>query len=162
MPRPDSAASGAGDAPLRASGLRLHHDGRWSHEGAPIRNARLRELFDRSVRYLPEARAYALQVGRFRARIEVEEAAFFVRSFEAGSGEIALSDGSCETLEVASLRSSTRDGALLCTVKRGLRPEGVPARFQHAAQAELLNAVQDEPEGPCLRVRHETLQLPAL
>ena len=32
--------------PLRPFGLVLHHDGSWSHEGVPIRNARLRTAFD--------------------------------------------------------------------------------------------------------------------
>jgi len=38
-----------GPPPLRPFGLRLHHDGRWSHEGTPIANARLRALFDKGA-----------------------------------------------------------------------------------------------------------------
>ena len=42
-----------GPPPLRPFGLVLHHDGRWTHEGVPVTNRRLREAFDRSVRFLP-------------------------------------------------------------------------------------------------------------
>ena len=147
------AVSGApGPPPLSPFGLVLHHDGRFSHEGEPIANQSLRAVFDRSVRFLPEEGVYVVQLGRFRGQIEIAEAAFFVRAFDAASGEIALSDTSREGLDPASLGVSQRDGALLCRVKRGLAPEGLLARFAHAAQAELLNAVEETSEGPRLRL----------
>jgi hypothetical protein len=152
----DARASGAegrpapGPPPLRPFGLVLHHDGVWSHEGVPIRNRRLRAAFDRGVRYLPEAGVYVVQLGRFRGQIEVEEAAFFVRGFDAPRAELELSDGSRERLDPASLRLSPRDGALLCTIKRALAPQGCAARFFQAAQAELLLAVEESPGGPRL------------
>jgi hypothetical protein len=96
------------------------------------------------VVFLPdegEAGKYVVTLRHFRGEIEVEEAAFFVRSFEAGTARIALSDRSEEVLDVASLSTSPRDGALLCRVKRDLAPGGLLARFGHAAQAELLHAV---------------------
>jgi hypothetical protein len=80
--KPPGAAPVPGPPPLRPFGLVLHHDGRWSHEGVPIRNRRLRAAFDRSVRYLPDASVFVVQLGRFRGQIEVEEAAFFVRAFD--------------------------------------------------------------------------------
>ena len=61
-----------------------------------------------------------------------------------------------------SLRPSPIDGALLCTVKRDLASEGLAARFQHAAQAELFCAVEEGAEGPCLRMAGEVKPLPAL
>jgi hypothetical protein len=152
-PRSEAQSSEARAAPpLRPFGLRLHHDGRWSHEGEPIRNRRLREHFDRSVRYLPDERKYVVTLRHFRGEIEVEEAAFFVRSFDAASGRIALSDGSEEPLDPASLSLSPRDGALLCRVKRALAPEGVLARFRQSAHAELLDAIEETPTGPALRL----------
>jgi hypothetical protein len=169
MSRPDAPAADGGGAgqdagapPLRPFGLVLHRDGRWTHEGAPIRNRKLREAFDRSVRYLVEEGVYVVQLGRFRGQIELEEVGFFVRAFDVDSGEIALSDGTRECLETASLRTSPRDGALLCTVKRADVPQGLPARFFHAAQAELLGAVEETPEGPRLRLRGELAPLPEL
>jgi len=103
----------------------------------------MREHFDRSVRYLPDEGKYVVFLRHFRGQIEVEEAAFFVRSLEPDTGAITLSDGSREPLDCASLRHSPIDGAWLCTVKRALTPEGLPARFDHAAQAELLECVEE-------------------
>jgi len=138
--------------PLTPFGLVLHRDGSWAHEGVPVRNRKLRALFDRSVRYLPEEGVYIVQVGRFRGRIEPEEAAFFVRSVDLARGVVALSDRSEEPLDPASLRVSPLDGALLCTVKRGLVPEGLPARFGRGAQAELLQAVEESAGRLALRM----------
>jgi len=141
----------------------LHHDGRFSHEGLPITNARLRAAFDRGVRFLPGERKYVVQLGRFRGQVEVEEAGFSVRSVDLDRGAVALSDGSEDALEVASLRPSPIDGALLCQVKRSLVPEGLPARFTHAAQAELLGAVEADADGtPGLRVGGRAIALPPL
>lgn len=152
----------AGPPPLRPFGLVLHHDGRWTHQGIPILNQKLRAAFDRGVKYLPAERVYVVTLGPFRAQIELEEAAFFVREFVAASGEIALSDRSREALELRSLRSSKLDGALLCTVKRALTPAGVPARFTPAAQALLLDAVDTSAEAPALRIAGRLAPLPEL
>jgi hypothetical protein len=149
-----------GPPPLRPFGLVLHHDGRWSHEGQPIGNRRLREHFDRSVRYLPAEGKYVVTLRHFRGEIEVEEAAFFVRSFDAASGRIALSDRSEEALDPASLALSPRDGALLCRVKRALAPEGLLARFCPSAHAELMLAVEETPAGPALRLQGTLRPLP--
>ncbi|MGH7286520.1 MAG: hypothetical protein ACREI8_00670 [Myxococcota bacterium] len=148
--------------PLRPFGLRLHHDGRWSHGGQPILHRRLREHFDRSVVYLPGERKYAVTLRQFRGEIEVEEAAFFVRSFDAATGRVALSDRSEESLDAASLSLSTIDGALLCRVKRELAPGGLLARFRHAAHAELMQAVEEGEGGLALRIAGELRALPEL
>ena len=152
----------AGPPPLRPFGLCLHHDGRWTHEGHPITHARLRAAFDRSVRFLPEERKYVVQLGRFRGEIEVEEAGFFVREIDLESGQIALSDATREALDLNSLRPSKRDSALLCTVKRNLLPEGLPARFTHSAQSALLMAVEETPGGSALRIAGQLRHLPEL
>ena len=139
-----SGGQSKGPPPLASFDLVLHHDGAWTHEGVPFRNIRLREKFDRSVRYLAEEKAYVVQIGRFRGLIDVEEAGFFVRVLDPESGTMELSDGSDAKLDVASLRPSGRDGALLCQVKCELAPGGLPARFSHAAQAEFMNAVSED------------------
>jgi hypothetical protein len=151
-----------GAPPLRPFGLRLHHDGRWSHEGEPIRNRRLREHFDRHVAWLPEERKFVVTLRHFRGEIEVEEAAFFVRSFDAASGRIALSDRSEEALEPASLALSPIDGALLCRVKRGLAPGGLLARFTHGAHAELLQAIEEQGGALALRIGGALHPIPPL
>jgi hypothetical protein len=133
--------------PLAPFGLVLHHDGRWTHEGQPILHRRLREHFDRSVKYLPDDRKFVVTLRYFRGEIVVEEAAFFVRAIDLASGEIALSDGTREPLDVASLHLSPHDGALLCRVKRTLAADGLLARFLHGPQAELLAALEPEAAG---------------
>jgi hypothetical protein len=132
---------------LRPFGLVLHHDGSWTHEGVPVTHARLRAAFDRSVRWLPEERCYVVQLGRFRGRIEVEEAGFFVREVDLETGSLRLSDGSRAALDITSLRLSPLDGALLCAVKRELVAQGLPARFDLGAHAELLQAVEPDRAG---------------
>ncbi len=159
--------AGAQGPALRPFGLVLRYDGRWTHEGRPIANRRLRAAFDRGVRFQPGAGAngegvFVVTLGPFRAQIEVEEAAFFVRAFAPETGAVALSDGSAEPLDVDSLRLSPRDGALLCRVKRNLHPAGLLARFGHAAQAELLGAVEGVADGPALRIAGTPRRLPDL
>jgi len=159
----DARAPRPGPPPLRPFGLVLHHDGRFTHEGVPILHARLRAACDRSVRWLPDEACFVVQLGRFRGQIEVEEAAFFVRDYDAASGELRLSDASRELLDPATLRLSPRDGALLCAVKRELAPpEGLLARFLHAAQADLLAAVEGPEQAPRLRIGGRSLPLPPL
>jgi hypothetical protein len=153
--------------PLRPFGLVLHHDGSWTHEGRPIENRRLREAFDRGVRYLQGGGGdgedvFVVTLGHFRGQIEVEEAAFFVRGFDPERGTITLSDGSTEPLDVGTLRASPRDGALLCRVKRNLGSAHLFARFTHAAQAELLAAVEDERGELALRIADTRHPLPDL
>ena len=153
--------------PLRPFGLVLHHDGSWTHEGQPIANRRLREVFDRGVRFLPGEGAdgegvFVVMLGHYRGQIEVEEAAFFVRVFDPKTGAITLSDGSVERLDARSLRSSPRDAAMLCRVKRNLSSAALLARFTQAAQAELLNVVEDAGDGPALQISGTRHPLPDL
>lgn len=147
--------------PLRSFGLVLHHDGSWTHEGQPFRNRRLREKFDRSVCYLPdEGGAYVVQIGRFRGLIDVQEAAFFVDDIDLSGARVRLSDTTTDELDVATLATSAIDGALLCRVKRDLAKQGLLARFSHRAQAEFMNAVDDEGVG--IVVGGKSVMLPAL
>ena len=150
-----------GPPPLRPFGLVLHHDGSWTHEGIPIRNARVRAAFDRCVRFLAPEQLFVVQLGRFRGVIEVEEAAFFVRDFDPATGAIRLSDGTSETLDPDTLRVSPRDGAWLCTTKRSLAPAGLLARFSHAAWAELASALEGPEHAPRLRLAGRSVALPA-
>jgi hypothetical protein len=122
----------------------------------------LRASFERGVRFLREEGVFVVQLGRSRGQIEVEEAAFFVRSFDPATGMLSLSDRSREPLDVGSLHVSPRDGALLCRVKRELAAAGLLARFSHAAQAELLAAVEQGDDGACLRLATRRVPLPVL
>ncbi len=150
-----------GPPPLRPFGLVLHRDGRWSHEGRPLTNRRLREAFDRAVRYLPAEEKYVVQLGPFRGEIELEEAGFFVRSADPPAGTIALSDGTTERLDPGSLHRSRLDDAWLCRVKRELVPGGLAARFTQSAWAQLLEALEETGEGPALRLAGRLHPVPA-
>ncbi len=147
-----------GPSPLEPFGLVLHHDGSWTHEGQAIVHGKLRERFDRAVRYLPEEGKYVVQIAHFRGEIEVEEAGFFVRLFDPDTGEIRLSDLTTETLDVTNLRPSVQDGALLCRVKRDVVPGGLDARFLRAAHAEFMNAVEED--GRSVVIAGQRLALP--
>jgi hypothetical protein len=152
-----------GPPPLRSLGLILHRDGRLLHEGQPIRNARLRAAFERGVRYLPADGKYVVTLGHFRGQLDIEECGFFVRSVDLVTGMIALSDGSEERLDPASLRTSALDAdVLLCTVKRDLAAHGLRARFLRSAQAELLLGVEATEAEPALRIAGVLQPLPAL
>ena len=85
-----------------------------------------------------------------------------MREVDLAAGTLRLSDGTVKPLDAASLRTSPRDGALLCTVKRGLAPEGLAARFLPAAQAELFLGVEEGPDGPALRLAGRLRELPPL
>ncbi len=150
-----------GPPPLKPFGLVLHHDGSWTHEGHPIQNRKLRGAFDRGVAYAPKEGVFVVHLLHFRGQIEVEEAPFFVRMLDTETGEVCLSDGKREPLDVSSLELSPRDGALLCRVKRDLLPEGIWARFSHAAQSEFMNAVEFADDGPQLHFRGGRERLPA-
>lgn len=157
MSRPLAAG---GPPPLAPFGLVLHHDGRFSHEGAPILNRRLREHFERNVEYLPDEKKYIVRLQHFRGEVVVEEAGFFVREVDFATGDVLLSDGSREPLDVATLSASPIDGALLCRVKRDLAPEALPARFTHAAQSELLQAVEEGGDGLFVVLGGERVRFP--
>ena len=152
----------SGPPPLRPFGLVLHHDGRFTHEGAPIENRRLREHFDRSVAFLPDEGKFVVRLKHFRGEVQVAEAGFFVREIDLETGELGLSDGSRERLDVSSLHTSPIDGALLCRIKRSLVADGLLARFSHAAQADLLQAVQLEGDGAVLPIGGRRVALPDL
>lgn len=155
--------SHGGPPPLRSLGLVLTRDGRFLHEGHPVTNRRLRAAFDRGVRWLPSEGKYVVMVGSFRGQLDVEEAGFFVRSVDLAAGRVALSDGTQDRLEPASLRTSALDrDVVLCTVKRDMTSYGVPARFTRSAQAELLAAVEEEANARVLRVAGVDHLLPDL
>lgn len=159
----DASEPRGGPPPLRSLGLTLHRDGRFLHEGGPVTNRRLLAAFERGVRWLPVEGKYVVMLGHFRGQVDVEEAGFFVRSVDLAAGRVALSDGTQDRLEPASLRASGLDpDVLLCTVKRDLTPYGVTARFTRSAQAEMLGAVEEQGGVLRLRVAGAAHTLPAI
>ena len=150
--------------PAAASSLRFGSPSRWplharrrAHpESSPPRH------FDRSVQYLVEEQKYIVCLQHFRGEIEVEEAAFFVRQIDLERGDLVLSDGTTEPLEVDTLELSPIDGALLCRVKRELVEAGLRARFTHSSQADLLHAAEPEGEGFTIEIAGRRRNFPIL
>ena len=134
----------------------LGRDGHFRHEGQPIRHERLRRVLERGVRYLDEEAAWVVQLGHFRGQIEIEDAPFFVETYDAKTAVIALSDRTEERLAPETLEVRT-DDVLYCRVKGRF-----DARFTRTAQAMLLDAIEFLDDRPALRVGAARFQLPKL
>ena len=134
----------------------MGRDGHFSHEGQAISHPRLRQVLEQSVRFAEPEGVFVVQVGHFRGQIEVEDTAFFVHAYEPGTGEIDLSDLSSEPLDPESLGVG-EDGVLRCTVKGRF-----PARFNRAAQAHLLLALDPARHPPRLRMGACEIPVPGL
>jgi hypothetical protein len=108
------------------------------------------------VRFAESEGTFIVQIGPFRGWLDVEDTAFFVDGYDAASGEIELSDGTREPLDVESL-SADADDSLRCTVKRRFA-----ARFTRSAQAELLAAVELEGDRVFVRAGAQRCAAPGL
>ena len=100
--------------------------------------------------------AVVVQLGRFRGWLEVEDTAFFVTSYDATTGEVELSDRSCECLDAGTL-SVDADEVMRCTVKGRFA-----ARFTRAAQAHVLDALELDGDLVVLRSGSMRLRAPRL
>ncbi len=114
----------------------LRRDGSFVHEGQRVTHPRLHRAFLRGVRFLDDEGVFVVQLGRFRGQIEVEDTPYFVVAYDPDLGTIDLSDGTREPLAPDTLRVDP-DEALRCRVKGRFQ-----ARFTHAGQAHLLDAVE--------------------
>lgn len=126
---------------------------RFRHEGQIVTHPRLHRVLLRGVRFSDQEGVFVVQVGPYRGQIEVEDTPFWVVAYDAESGEIQLTDGSSEPLDVQTL-SADPDEVLRCRVKGRF-----PARFTHAGQAHLLDALELRGGTPGLRVGDEWICL---
>jgi hypothetical protein len=108
------------------------------------------------VRFCEEEGVFVTTLRHFRGQIEIEDTAFFVVAYDPETGEIDLSDRTTEFLDAATL-SLDPDDALRCRVKQRF-----PARFTHAGQAHLLDALEEREPGLCLRVGGAWVHVPDL
>jgi hypothetical protein len=141
---------------LQHSGLLLRRDMRFEHEGALVTHPRVHAALLRGVRFADAEGVWIVQLGRFRAQIDVEDVPFWIVGYDADSGLAQLTDGSREPLAPDTLRSDP-DGCLRCTVKSRF-----DARFTRRAQAELLDVVRATPAGVEIRVGGEWRPAPGL
>ncbi len=112
--------------------------------------------FRAGVSWAEAERTFVVQVGPFRGWLDVEDTAFFVDGYDAATGEILLSDRTREPLDTESLAADP-DDALRCRVKTRFA-----ARFTHAAQAELLAAVELDGDSVLVRAGAERKLAPQL
>ncbi len=142
---------------MRPLGLVLRSTGRFWHQGAEVTNARLHRAFLRGVRWAEPEGTFIVQIGHFRGWLDVEDVAFWVTSYDEASGEVELSDGSCEVLDAESL-SVDSDEVLRCIVKQRF-----PARMTRTAQGHLLNSVEvQEDRAVVVRAAAKRLRAPGL
>src|SRR5262249_54219889 len=132
----------------RIERITLDAEGRWWHEGDPIDNPRIVELFTRSIERTPGG-TFVLHVGPFVYPIEVKDTPYLVRRVALlpaeGAARIALSDGSEEPSDLASLRYVPGRG-FSCRVKGGT----FEARFSRPAYYALADCVQEDAAGELL------------
>jgi hypothetical protein len=140
------------------SGIRLDARLRWWHDDEPIEHPRIIELFNSSL-VLDEQGRYQLQIGKDWCYVQVEDAAYEVRTVDVTPDErvfVRLSDRTAEALEPATLAVAP-DGVLTCRVK-GSR---AGARFSRDAQYQLGELLeQDEAGQVFLRAGQRRLEVP--
>ena len=134
----------------------LRRDGRFVHEGVLVSHPKLHAAFLKGVRFAEQEGVFIVQIGRFRGQIEVEDTPFWVRSYDPARGEIELSDESVEPIQPESL--SIDPDEVLRVLVRGR----FPARFTHAAQAHLLDSLEERAGELRLRVGDRWAAIPAL
>ncbi len=141
------------------SGIRLDVALRWWHDDEPIEHPRIIELFNSSL-VLDEEGRYQLRIGKDWCYVQVEDAAYEVRTVDVTPEErlsVRLSDRTAEALDLDTLTVGA-DGILTCRVK-GSRAK---ARFSRDAQFQLGELLEQDESGRLfLRAGQRRLSVPA-
>jgi hypothetical protein len=157
-PPPSTPPSGKRWHTREDSGIRLDARLRWWHDDEPIVHPRIIELFNSSL-HLDEAGRYQLQIGTDWCYVQVEGAAYEVRTVDVSTDErvsVRLSDRTAEALEPSSLVLGA-EGVLECQVKGGR----ARARFSRDAQYQLGELMEQDARGRLvLRAGERRLALP--
>ena len=131
---------------------------RWWHDDEPIEHPRIIELFNSSL-VLDEQGRYQLQIGNDWCFIQVEDAAYEVRTVDVTPDErvsVRLSDRTAEVFAPDTLAVDA-EGVLTCRVKGGR----AKARFSRDAQYQLGELMEQGEEGHLyLRVGQRRLAVP--
>ena len=140
------------------SGIRLDATLRWWHDDEPIQHPKIIELFNTSL-VLDEAGRYQLRIGQDWCYVQVEGAAYEVRTVDVTPDErvsVRLSDRTAEALEPGTLAVDA-EGVLTCRVKGGR----AKARFSRDGQYQLGELLeQDEAGHLYLRAGQRRLAVP--
>jgi uncharacterized protein len=135
---------------LRRSGIRIDREGRFIHEGEPVRHAGLRRALFRWLDRLDDGR-YVLRLDAQRfAYLDVDDTPLVVQAVRLDGDAVALqlSDGSDEALDADTLTVDDQ-GILRCWV-RGRRLE---ARLATSAAATLAERITETAQGLALSSR---------
>lgn len=134
----------------RQSGLGLDRDCRWTHQGEAITHERTLAVLSAGLEVRDDGEVI-VRVGPHWAYVEVADTPYVVRNVLAiGDAarpvtlELALSDGTREALDPATLRLEG-DSVLRCRVKGG----HADARFSRAAWHNLLPLLQPSEDPGC-------------
>lgn len=126
------------------SGIRLDARMRWWHDDEPIEHPKIIELFNASL-VLDESGRYQLQIGKDWCYVQVEDAAYEVRTVDVnpdGRVSVRLSDRTAEALDPSTLALDA-DGIFTCRVKQGR----AKARFSRDAQYQLGELMEEGEDG---------------
>ena len=144
---------------IREHPIRITARGRWLHGDQPL-HPRVEALFARHLTVTGDG-SYAIALGFRRHPLQVDDAAFFVRSTRITCDRrgriervlLQLSDSSEEELDGATLMQAA-DNVLYCRIERdGM---SVPCRFSPAQYHELALFAEPTDDAPCFFVAGET------
>lgn len=140
------------------SGIRLDRLLRWWHDDEPIEHPKIIEAFNRGLKLTEDGR-FQLHFGNDWCFVEVEDAAYEVRTLEVAADGLllSLSDRTRELLDVATI-STAFDGAFLCRVKGGR----AKARFSRPAHIELGQTFEERDGRVVVRWLSGEAELPSL
>ena len=140
------------------SGIRLDRALRWWHDDVLIEHPRIIEVFNTSLG-LDEAGRHVLRIGNDWCVVQVEDAAYEVRTVDVTPDErvsVRLSDRTAEALDPGTLAVDA-EGVLTCRVKGGR----AKARFSRDGQYQLGELLeQDEGGHLYLRAGERRLSVP--
>lgn len=138
--------------------IRLHADGRWTHEGCDFENERVVKLFSRSVGRTAGG-TWVLEIGRFTYPIEVDDTGYFVDKIDISEmpPTLEISDTSKETLDLSTISYDT-GGRLYCTIKNG----AFRARFKRHPYYKLADLMREEDGRIVLALGDEVIPLAAM
>lgn len=139
--------------------LRLSQDGRWFHDGDPIRHARLCALLDRSVAHDEQGRLI-VTTGRDRLPLVSDDAPLRIKTARAGDGPLiqVVRDGREEPLTSTSALCIDEDGRVRSRVT-GPRGGLLWALWERPAVQALMPLLEEDDEGPHLDVDGRKLTL---
>jgi uncharacterized protein len=132
----------------RESTIRLDGDGYFHHDQAAVEHPKLAQALHTWIARHPDDGRYILTNGYDWTYFIVDDVPYFVRSVRNDEGDavLALSDGTEEPLDPATLRLGGR-GDLYLKVKAGAKGGPFDAKMTRHAQTQLDPFLREESEG---------------